>query len=84
MSETFEIRRPHKWVENLEHQITDGIWEDVREWFNVDDIINLTESNIEELEMYHAELTEDRYLDMISIGIRNIINWWENETYVDD
>lgn len=84
MSETFSIAKPYKWIENIEREITDGIWEDVMIWFNVDDVSNLTEANIEELEMYHSEIEEDGYLDMISIGIRNIINWWENETYVDD
>lgn len=84
MSETFSIAKPYKWIENIEREITDGIWEDVMIWFNVDDVSNLTEANIEELEMYHSEIEEDGYLDMISIGIRNIINWWENETHVDD
>ena len=84
MSETFSIAKPYKWIENIEREITDGIWEDVMIWFNVDDVSNLTEANIEELEMYHSEIDQDRYLDMISIGIRNIINWWENENHVDD
>tara|TARA_R110001606_G_scaffold26544_1_gene85828 strand:- start:12 stop:269 length:258 start_codon:yes stop_codon:yes gene_type:complete len=81
---TYKLGKPYKWIENIEREITDEIWEDIMGHFGVEEITALTEDNIDELEAYHTEIHEDGYLDMISMGIRNIINWWENETHVDD
>ena len=84
MTDTFEVAKPYKRIQNIEREITDGLWVDISEHFGVEEISDLTEDNIDDLEAYHTELLEDRYLDLISIGIRNIIDWWENETYDND
>lgn len=84
MTDIYRVAKPYKWIENIEREVTDGLWDDISEHFGVEEISELTEDNIEELEAYHTEIHEDGYLDLISIGIRNIINWWEMESDDND
>tara|TARA_R110002153_G_C13283445_1_gene494298 strand:- start:385 stop:642 length:258 start_codon:yes stop_codon:yes gene_type:complete len=82
--ETYTLARPYKWIENIEREVTDGLWEDISQYFGVEEINDLTEEQIDQLEAYRDEIEEDGYLDIIRMGLGNIINWWETETYVDD
>lgn len=84
MTDTYRVAKPYKWIENIEREVTDNLWEDISEHFGVEEISELTKDNIEELEAYHTEMQEDGYLDLISMGIRNIINWWEIESDDND
>ena len=82
--EKFEVVKPYKWMENIEREVTDNLWEDISAHFGVEEITELTEDQVQELEDYWDEIEDDRYLSMISMGVRNIISWWENEANVDD
>lgn len=84
MSEGWCITKPYKWMENLENSITDDIWEDIRSHFGVEEITDLGDDQIAEIQDFLDKIEDDNYLMIFSMAIRNIINWWENESYVDD
>ena len=73
----FVWNRIHKWEENIEREVTDAVYEYVCEYYEVDDISELTEEQIAQVEGYRDhELSEFRVLQ---IGFSNIINHWESE-----
>lgn len=82
--ETYKLGRPYKWIENIEREVTDELWEDIMGHFDIEEVTDLTEDNINEIQAYRDEIEDDGYLDILSMGLGNIINWWENETHVDD
>ncbi|MDA7701843.1 hypothetical protein N8864_05325 [Gammaproteobacteria bacterium] len=84
IDETYKLGRPYKWIENIEREVTDELWEDIKGFFGVEEVTDLTEDNINEIQAYRDEIEDDGYLDILRMGLGNIINWWENETHVDD
>ena len=73
----FEWNRIHKWEENIEREVTDAVYEYVCEYYEVDDISELTEEQIAQVEGYRDhELSE---FSVLQIGFSNIINHWESE-----
>jgi len=73
----FEWNRIHKWEENIEREVTDAVYEYVCEYYEVDDISELSEEQIAQVEGYRDhELHE---FSVLQIGFSNIINNWESE-----
>ena len=54
----FEWPRSHKWEENIEHEVTDGLRELIYEQYGVDEVSELTEEQIDEVMAYRDELNE--------------------------
>ena len=81
---SFEINRAHKWMENIENDITGQLELDIAAHYGVEELSELSEDNIAELDAYADELSEDGYLSIFGMCIRNITSWWENENYDDD
>ena len=48
----FEWNRIHKWEENIEREVTDAVYEYVCEYYEVDDISELSEEQIAQVEGY--------------------------------
>lgn len=72
----FEWNRIHKHEEQIEQDVTDRVYQYVCEYYDVDDIAELTKEQ-------HAELVEywndaNQYSVML-IGFSNLINQWEDE-----
>jgi len=80
----WRLEKLHKWMENLENSITDDVWNDIREHFGVEEITDLGDDQIAEIQEFLDEIEDDQYLMIFSMAIQSIINWWENESYVDD
>ena len=80
MSEPFEIGRPYKYMEVLEHEYTDHFYTEVLNHYGVDLITELTEQQIDEVQA-EADKLEDGYTSFISMCLRNVVNSWENEMY---
>jgi len=74
----FEIPRVHKWEENIEMEVTDGVFEYVTEYFGVEEIADLTEEQISEVEAYRDDLNE---YSPLQIGFSNLISHYESETW---
>lgn len=76
---SFEIPRVHKWEENIEREVTDGLWEYICEHYGVEEIADLTEEQINEVESYRDnDLNE---YSPLQIGFSNILQNWESETW---
>ena len=71
---SFEWNRIHKWEENHERNITEDVEEFICEHYGVESIEELTQDQIEELEVFRSELNE---YSVMQIGFSNIINNWE-------
>jgi len=74
----FEIPRVHKWEENIEREVTDGLYEYVCEHYGVDEIGELSEEQFAEVEAYRDDLNE---YSPLQIGFSNLISHYESETW---
>ena len=70
----FEWPRSHKWEENIEHEVTDGLRELIYEQYGVDEVSELTEDQIDEVMAYRDELSEYSPLQW---AFSNVYNEWE-------
>lgn len=73
----FDVPKIHKWAENAERILTEWAEDEIREFYSIDDMEELTEDQINEI----REFVEESWYDWVCIGFRNVINWWENENY---
>jgi len=71
---SFEWNRIHKWEENHERNITEDVEEYICENYGIESIEELTQDQIEELEVFRSELNE---YSVMQIGFSNVINNWE-------
>ena len=72
----------HKWADNIENTLTEWAHESVEEHYGVDDILDLNQSQIQELRDW-VELNSESGYNYITIGFTNIINYWESENEHD-
>jgi hypothetical protein len=72
---SFEWNRIHKWEDNIERDVTDAVYEYVRDYYDVDEIEDLTEEQIDEVRAFSDEHNE--YSPM-QIGFSNLFNEWED------
>lgn len=70
----FEWPRSHKWEENIEHEVTDGLRELIFEQYGVDEVSELTEEQIDEVMAYRDELSEYSPLQW---AFSNVYSEWE-------
>jgi len=79
---SFEWPRMHKWEENIEREVTDGVEEHVMEHYSVDDIANLTKEQIAEIQTWREEHVSE-YSPM-NWGFSNVYHRWEEENYEEN
>lgn len=72
---TFEWNRIHKWEENYEREITENVYDYVRDFYDVDEIDELTEEQIQDVAAFRDEHNE---YSVMQIGFSNLINEWED------
>ena len=77
-NDSFTWPRIHKWEENIEREITDSIWEYICEFYNVEEITDLTLEQIQEVEAFKDNLNK---YSIMHLGFSNVINHWENENW---
>ena len=74
--ENYTWHRVHKTEENLGHIIDEWVFDHVMEWFDVEDIADLTEEQIEEVDYFRSnELHEYSPLQW---GFSSLCNLWES------
>lgn len=80
---SFEWNRIHKWEENYERDITDDVIEHVCEYYEVEDIFDLTEDQINDIENFrNNDLNE---YSVMQIGFSNLLNQLDDpDMYMDD
>lgn len=78
----FHWDRIHKHEEQVENDIYDRVQEYVLEFFEVDCIEDLTQSQIDELESFrNNDLAE---YSVMQSGFADVIQQWENDQEYDD
>ena len=75
---TFEWHKLYKHEENIESDVTDRVFEYVCEYYNVEEITDLTEEQISEIDAFRDKLNE---FSVMQIGFSNLVNQWESENY---
>jgi hypothetical protein len=78
MSEEFEVKKLHKWADNIESILSDWASEEIEVFYGVDDILELTGEQIQEVENW-VDLETGTGYDYVLIGFRNLISFWEGE-----
>jgi len=72
---SFEWPKLYKWEDNIESQVTDGVFEYVCEHYGVDEVEELTEEQIEEIREFADDLNE---YSPITWGFNNLFNYLDN------
>ena len=75
----FEWHRMHKWEENIERDVTEGVEEQIMQHYGVEDVVELTKEQIAEVIAFR-EAHVSEYSPM-NWGFGNVINRWEDENY---
>lgn len=75
---SFEWPKYYKAEENLIQQAFDIVAQTVSEFYGIDDLIDLTPEQIEELEAFRAALGE---YSPLQFGFGDLIGWWESENF---
>jgi hypothetical protein len=70
----FDWPRSHKWEENIEREVTDGLTELIQEQYGIEEIHELTEKQINEVMAFREELSEYSPLQW---AFSNVYNQWE-------
>ena len=76
MAEKYTWGRIYKIEEFYESQIISDVVDNVLEYFEVEEIEDLTEDQIEQVRSFSEELNE---LSVMQIGYSDVINIWESE-----
>lgn len=71
----FEWHRIHKHEDNIENDVTDRVFEYVCEYYEVEDILDLTEEQISQVQDFRDKLNE---FSVMQIGFSNLIMQWED------
>ena len=78
----FEWSRIHKWEENHERRIIEDVEEYVCEYYDVEDIFDLTEEQIIDLENFrNNDLNE---YSVMQIGFSDILNRLDDPDFYDE
>ena len=72
---TFEWHKISKYEENYERDITDNVHDQVRDYYDVDEIDDLTEEQMDEVKTFRDEYND---YSVMQIGFSNLINDWED------
>lgn len=77
--EKYVWHRPHKAEEYYESQINEQVWEQITEHFGVDEIIDITPEQIQEVEEWREENLNE--YSVLQVGFSNFISRWEGERW---
>ena len=76
--EKYNWHRIHKDEEYYENQICERVWEQITTHFGVDEIIEITPDQIQEVEAFRDDLNE---YSVLQVGFSNFIQQWESERW---
>ena len=73
---SFKWDKMYKWDDNIERTMIDNVEEYVLEYYCVDEIAQLTETQIKEINVFCEEFD---WNILMAPGFRYVINTWEEE-----
>lgn len=71
----FEWSRMYKHEENIERDVIERVEQYICEYYNIDDIEDMSEKEFEEVQQFYDEMNE--YSPMC-LGFSDVINRWES------
>ena len=78
---SFDWYKIHKYEENYEREITENVYDYVRDFFDIDEIDELTEDQMNEVQAFRDNHNE---YSVMQIGFSNLINDWEEAKWEAD
>jgi len=75
---SFEWNKIHKYEDNFEREIIESVDEYVFEYYGVEELEQLTDSQVSEIEIFASELNE---YSVMQIGINNLMMRYEDVKY---
>ena len=75
---SFEWNKIHKYEDNFEREIIESVDEYVFEYYGVEELEQLTDSQVAEIEIFASELNE---YSVMQIGINNLMMRYEDVKY---
>jgi len=72
----FEWNKMYKWEENYERSIDAGIEEYVCEFYNVEEVLELSQDQIDDIQIFVDEMNE---YSVMHGGMYRLLNRWEDE-----
>lgn len=75
---SFEWFKIHKWEENIERDVTDGVFDYVCEYYGINEIEELTDDQIIQIREFADNLNE---YSPITWGFNNLFNYLEELEY---
>jgi len=74
---SYEFPKHHKAEDNIMMDINEMIYDHVLQFYEVDDVEELTEQQIDELEDFRTNTLSE--YSVLQCGYSNIINMWESQ-----
>lgn len=78
---SFDWPRMYKWEENIERDMIDSVESYVLEYYGVEDIVDLSKEQINEIEAFCDEYEWNL---LMAPGFRYVINLWEDSHYEEE
>ena len=78
----FQWHRMHKWGENIERDVTEGLEEQICEHYGVEDVLELSSEQMDEVRAFREEHVSE-YSPM-NWGFSNVIMRYEDENYEEE
>jgi len=78
----FEVPKYYKTEEWIEGQATDAVYEMVCDYYEIEDIENLTQEQIDEIDTFRNDILNE--YSVLQVGFSNLMSHWEsNQDYED-
>ena len=71
----FQVNKMHKLQDQMENMAHEWVWEDISEYYKVEEIEDLNQEQVDEIYAY-AE-SEECYDDYVGMVLRSICDNWE-------
>jgi hypothetical protein len=79
MSDKYKWHRVHKSEEYYEREICDQVWEHIMTHFGVDNIVDITPEQIQEVQEWRDEWLNE--YSVLQVGFSNFMQMWESERW---
>lgn len=79
MSDKYTMHRFHKNEEYYESQICDQVWDHIMTHFGVDEIVEITREQMDEVEEFRDNQLGE--YSVLQVGYSNFISAWESERW---
>ena len=73
---TFKVNKMHKLQDQMESLAHDWVWEDISEYYEVEEIEHLNQEQVDEIYQYSE--SDECYEGMVGVTLRSMCEQWED------